>query len=461
MPKSARKALRVAVSGALVILASSAPAAAQAPAATISVHTDERGAAVNLGLVGFNWRTGGAAVAPLRPSVVRSFAVRLSRVAPAPGVFDFAAADAEVDAVERTGATPLLVLIERPPWANQAGSCGYEAAVTAVLTHYDVDRLRRGHRPVWIESGNEPEFPPAAHGQLPTELAADVGAQVRAVVAVERRRAVHVVYGGPAALFADPAVVAGFVTVARAAGRAPDFVSWHACSNAPLLGPDGPEDTSSPAAIAVWQADHGVNPAATPVLMGAGADVVRAAVRAVTPVGEALPSLAITEWNLSSGGLDRRHDSHVGAAHALGALVEMQRHAVDVSAFFASVDRHCTDVAHNPTRGEFCGDWGTASAGGVRKPVWFAFDLWNRLAGQVLPMTGDDPNGGFWAMASRSDSTVRVLLVAFSAAVPRDRTVQVALAGSVPTGEPTVRRLDASHPDGRPEALTTGLASIA
>nr|MBA2607500.1 hypothetical protein [Actinomycetota bacterium] len=288
--------------------------AQQAPVTELRV-SGPRNSALKPNLVGFNWRAGGQAVAPLRPGLVRTFAVRLARISPLRGVLDFTAADAELDAIAATGATPVVVLIERPPWDPGAGSAGYESVVEAVVRHYIVDRPVVGHAPVWFESGNEPEFPPASHGQLPPELAADVAAQVRAIARVEAETGVAATYGGPAALFADPPVAAAFVAVARAAGRLPDFVSWHTYTNAPLLGPDGPEDRSSPAAVAAWQALHGINPAASPIILGTGIDVMRAAVTGALLPGEKAPSLLITEWNLSSGGFDKRHDTFVGAAH--------------------------------------------------------------------------------------------------------------------------------------------------
>jgi hypothetical protein len=449
-----------ALAGSALAIPQPSRAASGAPTATVTIDAGQRGPAVNLGLSGFNWRLGGQVVAPLHPNVVRSFAGRLATIAAAPGVYKFAAADAEIDAVESTGATPMMVIIERPAWANQAGSRGYEDAIAAVVRHYNVDRVAAGHRPVWFESGNEPEFPPTSHGQLPWEFSADVGAQVRAVLRVERAAGIRVVYGGPGALFADPPMAAAFVTTARQAGRLPDFVSWHAYSNAPLLGPDGPEDPSQPAAT-FWQIDHGNNPVASPSTMGAGVDAVRSAVSAALLPGDPMPALAITEWNLSSGGLDHRHDTYEGAAHAMASLIEMQGHGLSTATFFSSVDRHCADAAHNPSGSDACGDWGAATISGQRKPVWFAFDLWNRMAGQTVAVAGSDPEHGFWALASVDGSTLRVLLVSFSTSMPTARVVRI--AGLTPSSSSvggTIRRLDPLHPDAAAEALPAGTQQI-
>jgi hypothetical protein len=431
-------------------------APARAAPVTVDLQLDATaGPPIEPRLVGFNWRAGGQAVAPLHPGLVRSFAVRLARISPAPGVLDFSAGDAELDAVEATGAIPMIVLIERPPWDAGAGSAGYELVVEAVLRHYLVTRPAAGHRPVWVESGNEPEFPPTSHGQLPQELADDVAAQVRALVRVETGAGVHARYGGPGALFADPAIAALFVAAARNAGRVPDFVSWHAYPNAPLLGPDGPEDRSSPEAVAVWQALHGINPVASPTILGAGIDVMRAAVTAAMLPGEPTPELLITEWNTSSGGLDRRNDTPVGAAHTVGSLIEMHTRGLDGSTFFAAVDRHCSDPAVNPTGATFCGDWGTASASGVHKPVWHAFDLWQTMAGPTRSVAGADPNAGLWAIAADDarTSTTRVLAASFSVSQPVDRTLRIALPAAAVPRNARVRHIDTAHPSAAAERL--------
>jgi hypothetical protein len=433
-------------------------ARAVSSSATVTIDRAALGPAVNGDLGGFNWRTGGGVIAPLHPHVVRSFAVRLASISPRPDVYDFRAADAEVDAIEQTGATPMLVIIERPTWSSKAGSSGYQEAIAGVLRHFAVERPAGGHIQPWFESGNEPEFPPTSHGEMPWELQADVRAQVHALLEVEHWVGRRFVYGGPGALFADPAVAAAFVTVARKAGRLPDFVSWHAYSNAPLLGPDGPEDPTKPASL-FWRVDHGSNPVASPTVLGEGVDVVGAAVAAGLRPGEAMPALIVTEWNLSSGGLDHRHDTYEGAAHALASLIEMQGHGLSAATFFTSVDRHCADPAHNPSGADACGDWGTATISGQRKPVWFAFDLWNRMAGRTVAVAGDDPASGFWALASGDGTTLRILLVSFSSSVRTQR--RVTLDGLGPsTGDGTIRRIDPSHPDGAPEALAAGQREI-
>ncbi len=436
--------LRVQVAAVLAMLvlvggAATTPTASAGGTGTpvkLTVDPNMKGAAINGDLVGFNWRNGGEAVAPLRPAVVRTFAVRLARLAPAPGAYDFSVADAEVDAIEAIGAIPMLVVIERPTWAAQAGSDGYETVWREVVRHYLVDRVAQGHVAPWFESGNEPEFPPTSHGQTLADLPSDVAAQARAIGAVEVEHGVRATWGGPGALFADPPAIEAFLAGAAIGGRDPQFVSWHTYTNQPLLGPDGAEGDPDPLTALVSEALGGANPVASPRILGVSTDLVRAEVAAhgfAEP-----PALWVTEWHLASGGMDLRHDTHEGAAHTLAGMIEMQRAGTDGSTFFASVDRHCDDPA------ELCGDWGTATASGRRKPVWWGFDWWRQLAGPTVAVTGDDPVGGLWAIGSVSDDGVlRVLVTSFSASRPTDRAITIDVDGF---DVASLRLIDPDHP---------------
>jgi hypothetical protein len=331
------------------------------------------------------------------------------------------------------GAAPLIVLVGRPRWSPDAGSAGYEDAVRAAMERYE------GGTPApWFESGNEPEFPPTSHGQLLTDIPLDAAAQARAALAVEQQGG-HVRWGGPGALFADLVTLELFAASGAAAGRTPDFLSWHSYTNQPLLGPDGSE-FSDPASAAAYEALKGSNPAASPVIIGLSTDLVKLIAKGFTAPDGDPPDAVLTEWNLSSGGLDLRNDTHVGAAHTLASLIELQTHGADAATFFASVDRHCPQPADAPD--PTCGDWGTATADGVRKPVWWAFSWWHRIAGTVVPLTGSTPADGFWAVATKDDSTLRIVLASFSVAEPKSRTVRI----DGVTGTGTVEHLQADGP---------------
>jgi hypothetical protein len=418
---------------ALLALGPPSAHAAQEPPETV-VTVDVRGAAGALvgDLQGFNWRIGGEAVADLHPSLIRVWSVDFSKITAEPGVYDWSLPDAQIASIRAMGATPLIVLVGRPSWSPDAGSAGYEEAVRAAMQRYAI----AGPAP-WFESGNEPEFPPTSHGQLLHDVPLDAAAQARAVLAVEQQGG-HLRWGGPGALFADLVTLELFAASGAAAGRTPDYLSWHSYTNQPLLGPDGSE-FSDPASAAAYEALKGSNPAASPSIIGLSTDVVKVIASGFTAPDGAPPDAVLTEWNLSSGGLDLRNDTNVGAAHTLASLVELQTHGADASTFFASVDRHCPQPADAPD--PMCGDWGTASADGVRKPVWWAFSWWHRMAGTVVPVTGSTPEDGFWALATSDGSTLRVVLASFSAADPKARTVRI--DGLDGTGSGTIEHLQA------------------
>ncbi len=442
-PSTRRGAIAAAAIVLALLTALAPPTAAQSDEpTTVTVDVTSDIGTVGTDLSGFNWREGGSAVGPLEPGLVRMWSVDFSKITTAPGVYDWTLPDRHVAEIRAIGATPLIVLVARPPWSPGAGSAGYEAAVKAAMTRYGVDQRPTGARPTWFESGNEPEFPPTSHGQLLHDVPLDAAAQARAVLAIEAAGG-QIHWGGPGALFADLVTIESFAVAGEAAGRTPDYLSWHSYTNQPLLGPDGSEFTD-PASAAAYEALKGTNPVASPRIIGLSSELVQLMAAPFTaPDGEP-PDAVLTEWHLSSGGLDLRHDTAEGAAHTAGGLIEAQRSGTGAAQFFAAVDRHCDqpDDAPDP----MCGDWGTASADGVRKPVWWLFDWWGSMAGTtVLDLSGDDPEGGLWALAARDGDIVRVLVTSFSVATPTDRTI--ALDVGAPVASATVSRLSTSGPD--------------
>lgn len=432
----------------LVLLAAIAMAASMATSAragapettTLTLDPTVTAGSVNHDLGGFNRRDGVEAVGPLDPSLIRLWSVDFSKITDAPGSFDWSVSDAEIDQIWAMGAAPLIVFVGRPPWAPDAGSAGYEQAVTEAMQRYGVERRPAVSPPAWFESGNEPEFPPTSHGQLVHDVPLDAAAQARAVHAVEEAGG-EVVWGGPGALFADFVTIESFAAAGAAVGRTPDYLSWHTYTNQPLLGPDGAE-FDDPASAAAYEVAKGTNPLATPRIIGISADLVELMAAPFTaPDGEP-PDAVLTEWHLSSGGLDLRHDTAEGAAHTVGGLIELQAAGAGAATFFSSVDRHCDQPSDAPD--PMCGDWGTASADGVRKPVWWAFDWWRQFDGDVIGLGGAAPEDGLWAVAARNDDTIGVLVASFSVADPIDRHIELAPGAGI--GAAKLWRLAESGP---------------
>jgi hypothetical protein len=79
------------------------------------------------------------------------------------------------------------------------------------------------------------------------------------------------------------------------------------------------------------------------------------------------------------------------------------------------------------------------------------------MAGTIVPLTGNAPEDGFWAFATRDDSTLRVLLTSFSVADPKARTVRIEGAGT--TG--TVEHLNADGPEPPTSSPFDGVVALA
>ncbi|MGH9113882.1 MAG: hypothetical protein ACRDZN_16525, partial [Acidimicrobiales bacterium] len=130
------------------------------------------------------------------------------------------------------------------------------------------------------------------------------------------------------------------------------------------------------------------------------------------------------------------------AAFAAGVLAELQGTGLDAAAFFRA----------NDTCG-VAGDHGAVTIDGEAKPVWWAFDLWQRMAPtQVAAATSTglfDALDGVWVVASAGGGRVAVLLASFRAAGSSPPTHALTVDVSGLAAEPvaaTVRRVDTSHP---------------
>ena len=436
-------------------LARAASAAATAPTTTITAHLNRPGGAIDRALIGFDFHFGGPApqaIAPLHPRIVRLDA-SLEQISPRPGVLDLGRLQARVGALRRIGAEPLVILDYTPPWLAQplappGGGSKTEPndlnAWRALIERLAVALATGPGRVRLFEAWNEPDLPSYWAGTQAQFLdTAAASAEAVHAAAVQTRLGLR--FGGPASFIPDQAEIEGFVSRLRSDGVPPAFVSWHYYANYPCLGPDGPENPGDPSSLALQKSLGCVNPSASPTFYSTGISMVRQAISTAAP-GAPPPELILDEWNLSAGGLDRRMTTNDDAAFATGTLITFQQDGLGASAFYQA-----TDTDPRP------GGWGTVSFRGARRPVWWAFSLWGRLAPRAVSLDGSDPSGGLWALASRTRSAQRVtvLLASFSVASPQARTVRVVLAG-LPRRRAgwraTIARIDAVHGGGQPAA---------
>ena len=441
-------------------LAFTSPGAAAAGTVPLAAHLDRPAGAINRALVGFDFHFGGPsplAIAPLHPRIVRLDA-SLEQISPRPGALELTALQAHLAAIRRTGAEPLVILDYTPPWLAQPLAPTGDGSKTepndlsawrALIQRLAVALATGPGRVRMFEAWNEPDLPSYWAGTQ-AQFLDTASASAQAVAAAARRTRLPLRFGGPASFIPDQALIEAFVSRLRSDGVPPAFVSWHYYANYPCLGPDGPENPNDPSSVALQKSLGCVNPSASPTFYDTGVSMVRQAVAAAAP-GAASPELILDEWNLSAGGLDARMDTNVGAAFAAGTLITLQQDGLGASAFYQA-----TDTDPRP------GGWGTVSFHGKRRAVWWAFDLWGRLAPRAVSLDGADPSHGLWALASRNRAGTRftVLLASFSVAAPQARTIRLTV-GPLPRRrhgwQASVSRIDAGHDgSGGPRPLHLG-----
>lgn len=432
------------VGAAVVFLALLAVTPARsAPGTGLTVDAGTELGTVNRSLVGVGWHRGGAplaAVEPLRPYLVRIDA-SLEDVSPGPGVFQLADLLARVAEVRSVGGEPLVILSYLPRWLG-ASKAGFrdptrvapaDPAAWEEVVYRVVLALATAPAPALrFEAWNEPDIP-IFWQDTPQAWADTVARSASAVARVEKETGLDLAFGGPAMAVPDPVYLAVFLNRFRDPALPLDFVSWHYYGNLPFLGPDGTEFAETePVQPVIGRR----NPFASPSAFGPQVEMVRQWTAAgLAGSGRPVPPMLLDEWNLSSGGFDKRHDTHEGAAFAAGVLAELQTAGLDASSFFRANDTRTTG-----------GDHGLVFVDGTRKPAWWTFWLWQQLAERRVAVSGEQE--GLWAIASRDDARLTVMLSSFSASLPQSRTLSVDLRGlGWAPGTATVRRIDATHAD--------------
>jgi hypothetical protein len=412
---------------------------------TLTVHPGDPIGRLNPGLIGFDYHAGGpppAAVAPLRPRFVRVDA-SLQRLSPAPGILRLSGLQEELGRIRAAGGEPLVILDYTPAWlgeplaplGDRTKTEPTSLAAWRELVRRAVAAMATGPGRVrWFEAWNEPDLP-TFWDATETQWLDTAVASAQAVHAAAQETHLPLRFGGPAAFFPDPQLIAAFVARLREAGLPPAFVSWHYYADYPCLGPDGPETPGDLSSVLLQKLLGCHNPLASPTLYTLGLGVVRAAVaagsdaspardagaRAVVRLTGARPLLVLDEWNLSAGGLDQRMDTNVGAAFDAATLITLQQDRLGAAAFYQA-----TDTDPRP------GGWGAVSLAGARRPSWWAFWLFGRIASALVRVAGADPSGGLWALGGRERSGRRLtlLLASFSASEPRAWRIRLRLAGA-------------------------------
>jgi xylan 1,4-beta-xylosidase len=453
----------IGVWGALLALALAAPAAAHDGPVKLTVDAAApTGAKVNRNLVGVNWHgEHPRRIRPLGVDLVRHDA-SLEHLFPKGPELDAKAMvglNDALDRIVRAGGRPLVILSYMPAWLGDAYEGDFRdptklpprdrevwrSLVERVVTELTAGRAARGRRPVRrFEVWNEPDWP-IFWQDSPDRFFDDVFVpSAQAVAAVEQRTGRDLRFGGCACVGPDPAFIERMVSLARERDLPLDFVSWHWYANTPFLGPDGREPLGSPEQQALIEVVFPFwgrrNPAATPASYGEQIGMVREWVAAALAGSDRpLPELYIDEWNLSAGGFDKRMDTNEGAAFQAAVLMEMQRARLTRAATYSAVD-----PAYLP---EPAGGWGLVTLRGTRKPAWWTYWLWRRLAPEVVAAELDTGVAdGVWALASRARGRVTVLASSFLAEDAHPHALSLELSGlKRRRWKLLVRRVDAGH----------------
>ena len=401
---------------------------------------------VNRDLVGVGWHYHAGqpitAAQELAPKLVRIDA-SFEKISPEPGVLHLDGLLARVAEIRAVGGEPLVILSYMPAWLGSPRAYGRDPtrvppsdpALWDKLVYDVVHALATAPAPATMfEAWNEPDVP-IFWQDLPSAWVDLAERTARVVARVESETGVDLRFGGPAMAIPEPVYLASFLSRFRDPTLPLDFISWHYYGNYPFFGPDGQEFPDYTAAV--YPVVGRRNPATTPTTFEGQIHAMRAWVEAgLAGSGRAMPDLIIDEWNLSAAGYDTRHDTHEGAAFAASALMAMQQAGLDAASFFKAGD---TDRVH-------AGGHGLVTLGGTRKPAWWAFWLWQKLAAERVAVTG--MSEGVSAVASRDHNSVTVLVSSFSGSDPKARDVVLHVAGVDGTAPVAfIRRIDADNSD--------------
>jgi len=401
----------------LVALGLMSPVTASAEdSTTVTVNADRRAGPATQNLAGVTWNTGELPlVSPLKPAFVRTSA-RLDEVSPAEGDLELDVMAERVDTILRLGSRPLILLSRMPPWLarpvpsdcredrREQAPCQSTAMGPRDLAAWEqfIEGLVRGlaerfDRDLAFELWNEPNSPRfwADSEQLFIDTTM---AMHRAIARVEKETGLDMTVGGVAVAQVD-SLLGRYREAAVKQGTPPDFISWHDYSRDPL-------------------------------------DYRRDVAEIRDLIADPSMPLVLTEWN-HYGRKGNERNTAAGAAFNLASLIEMERAGITQASFYRSVSYG----RRKPS------DAGLVTSEGKPRPSWWTLQLWRSLGGDRLIVSGDDPEGGLWARATRDGDQVDVILSSYDqkGAVAHDVTLN--LRGACDASTATVRRIDSKSAD--------------
>ena len=390
------------------------PASAE-DSATVTVDVDSPSGPAARDLAGVTWNTGDLSlVSPLKPAFVRTGS-QLEDISPEEGVVELDDLFKRVDTILDVGSRPLILLNHMPPWLakpvppdckqdrREQAPCPstamgpkdldawedlIEEIVRGLADHYDRDLAFE----LWNEPNNKKSWADSEELFIETTMAMH-----RAIARVEKDTGLDMTVGGVALGEVSP-LLARYEEAAVEQGTPPDFISWHDYTRDPL-------------------------------------DYRRDVAQVRSLIADPSVPLALTEWNhYGQKGNDR--NTATGAAFNLASLIEMENAGLGQANFYRSV-----------SFGRKAADAGLVDGTGTPRPSWWTLQLWRSLQGDRLAVSGDDPEGGLWARATRDGDQVDVILSSYAEKSAVSHDVALNLSGTCDASTATVRRIDAKSAD--------------
>lgn len=352
-----------------------------------------------------------AAVARLKPRLIRIFIQEFFNLYPEQGQFNWTRLDPYMAALARTGAQvmaaicikprPLFPKVDQSLW-RPSDVHEWQRVIFEMVRRYSVEQPLVTH---W-EIGNETDI--GENGGCPYLIPdpRDYFEFYRMALPPILEAFPQAKVGGPASCWVDNQPLPGLVEQCRRTGTQLDFISWHIYHGDPARHALGVEK-----ARALLADFPGPRPEMMVTEMNQGFDSLSLADLAVEPRRAA--SVAACILAMVEAGLDGSFYYHIW---------DQTLYRDDFARFFAETDRimtrHWNEVPHR---------FGLFGVNGEVRPQYFLYQMLTRLGRQRLAVRTDSPD--LRTLAGRQGNRVSLLLVNYGLESSCDRVATVRLSG--------------------------------
>lgn len=286
-------------------------------------------------------------------------------------IYNWTEIDRIVDTIFTTGAEPLISLSYMPVELGKQGVYGppsnyetWENLVHETVYHFNIERgLNIQYWEVW----NEPNLPKFWNGTLDEYLklyraTAEGALRADSSIKIGGASTASKQFTWSSSQITENNWVSALVDYVEEHDLPLDFLSWHLYDKEPENYRSNIERHQS------W-------------------------VKNIDP----RPALFLTEWNWQ-GRTDPAHDNGETISYTAAVLATLIDTPLDQAYFFEPIDGAL----------EFEGFWGLLRAGSTPKPIFYAFQLLNRLNGQYFAVDSNHPQVGAIATQNNDKITIAV-----------------------------------------------------